>query len=423
VSEYSRVQSFSDLADAVGSSLPFGVNSSFLKAAFDVGMIGTKQWSLWTGNVDNNIDGRLILGGYDEARVAGPFTAFDVNEDFNLPYLQATGIAWEATDQDTINLMPNLTDWIWALPEPGSGYLQVPKETYFKFVDVANSTGDAIYNSTSGYYQFYNVPDGNIVITLNNGMKTTIPVRELFRHPQYYDSSGVLQDLNDTFYVTRLWGLDDGSNFYFGLPFMNQKMFVADWDAGKFYMADALKDDQTATTVRPLCTPPTTAPPPPAPPPPHPGPNVAAIVGGVVGGVGGLLVIGLIAYFVLRKRKKAKEKAQGVPEFCGSPYSVSSPPPKYTTPGVRPVSEPEETYYRTYSPSPQHMPPQEMSSAPHSPMPQMASYMPSHPRTEGTSSEYWTGHPTGQENHGDRVYSTLSGPLEMPTEYDRRPTR
>ena len=414
--------SFSNLADTGSARIPLGVNSSFLEAATEIGMIGTKQWSLWTGSPDEKVDGLLVLGGYDEARVAGEFTVFEVDKELKRPFLEVTGISWERTNQDRIDLMPNSSRSMWALPEPVSYYLDVPEESYYKFVDAANFSGDAIYNSTSGNYQFPSVPDGELVITLNNGMKTTISAEELFLHPQKYSSSGVMQVTNDSYYLDRLWPKDNpSSTLFLGLPFMSQKVFVADWDAGKFYMADAVKEEQTTTTVRPLCTSTTTVPTSPPPTPPLDsgrGPNVPAIVGGVVGGVGGLLVIGSIAWFMLRKKKKPAQQA--TPEVCEPHYRVSSPPPKYATSAVYPLSEPRET---NYTPPLQRMPPQEMASPPHSPAPQVASYMQSPTRSEVASSDYWIDHPVSPANHGDNRFTALSGPLEMPVNYDERFTR
>jgi len=393
--------------DAGSARLPLGMNSSFLEAALEVGMIGTKQWSLWTGNPDRDIDGLFILGGYDEARVAGEFTAFDVDQETKSPYVQVTGIAWETINQDSIDLMPNASQAVWALPEPRNYYVGVPGESYLKFLDATNSSGKVIYNSTSGWVNFPTIPDGDFVVTLNNGMKTTIPAKDLFLHPQDYDSNGVMQNSNDSYYVDRLMPqINPSSALYLGLPFMNQKMFVADWDAGKFYMADAVKDEQTTTNVRPLCTSSTTVPPSPPPSPsPHPdsGPNIPAIAGGVGGGVGGLILIGLIAWFVLRKKKNAQEQA--TPEVSEPPYQVSSPPPKYATSSVHPVSDPRESYF---SPPPQHIPPQEMASPLHSPPQQVA------------SPDYWNNHPAGPGNHREKRVAAISGPLEMPADYDER---
>jgi len=414
VSVHSRVPSFSDLAVPGYSSLPLAGNSSFIEAALEVGMIGTRQWSVWTGNPDLGIDGLFVLGGYDEARVAGDFTSFDVDEETQLPYLQVKGMSWEGSDGRPVELMPNSTSYLWALPEPFTELIHVPQDTYDKFVAAVNSTGTAMYNSTSEVTQYSNVPNGELVITLNNGMKTTIPVQDLFFHPQSYNDDGILKDKNDTYYWDALQPLSNPSGaIYLGLPFMNQKMFVADWDGGKFYMADAAKDEQTSTNIRPLCTSTTTAPPPPPSPAADSGPNVAAIGGGVGGGVGGLLVIALIAWFVLKKKKAQK---QAIPEVEKSPFQASGPPPQYATAGAYPGSEQQEKYY---SQPPQQMP-QEMASPPPPMASRVVSYMPNSASSEAASSDYWVGQPAGSVNHGDKGFTAVSGPVEMPAAYDER---
>lgn len=391
------------------------MDSSYLEAAFKVGMVGTRQWSLWTGTRNEDVDGLLVLGGYDEARVAGEFTAFEVHDELKRPYLQITGIEWARSEQDSVSLMPNDTKSLWALPEPYTPYLYVPEDSYFKFVELANSSGDVIfdsYDSDVSLYRFYSVPEGEVIITLNNGMATTILLQDLFYYPYNYNEDGVMQILNDSYYMSLLWP-DDSSNgaLYLGRPFMDQKMFVADWDAGKFYMADAVKDEQTDTNIKSLCTPSATS----TPPRPDSGPDIPAIAGGIAGGVGGLLVIGLVAWFVLKRKKKAKQQA--MPEVSESSNQVSSPPPKYASAGTYPVSEAPGRYA---SPPPQHMPPQEMASPPRSPPPQVASYMQSPMISQGTSPGHWSGQPADSTYHAGKGFTPTSGPLEMPTDYDDR---
>lgn len=61
-----------------------GQNSTILNSLYDSGAIFSKVWSMWQGwtgaNADHQIDGSLVLGGYDAARAVGanlttPFTA------------------------------------------------------------------------------------------------------------------------------------------------------------------------------------------------------------------------------------------------------------------------------------------------------------------------------------------------------------
>ncbi|KAK5094872.1 hypothetical protein LTR70_003814 [Exophiala xenobiotica] len=393
----------------------------YLEAAFKVGMVGTRQWSLWTGTRNEDVDGLLVLGGYDEARVAGEFTAFEVNDERKRPYLQITGIEWARSKQDSVNLMPNNTKSLWALPEPYTSSFYVPEDSYFKFVELANSSGDVTfdryYNDVS-LYRFYSVPEGEVIITLNNGMETTIPLQDLFYHPYNYTEDGIMQTLNDSYYLSLLWP-DQSSNglLYLGQPFMDQKMFVADWDAGKFYMADVVRDELAATNIKLLCTPPTITTPRTTATPPRPdsGPDIPAIAGGVAGGVGGLLVIGLVAWFMLKRKKKAKQQA--IPEMSESSNRVSAPPPKYATAGTYPISEAPE---RCASPPPQHMPPQEMASPPRSPPPQVASHMQSPMISQGPSSGHWSGQPADPSYNAPSGFTPTSGPLEMPADYDER---
>ncbi|KAK5077661.1 hypothetical protein LTR70_009541 [Exophiala xenobiotica] len=437
------------------SSLGIGVNSSFLEAALNGSMIGTKQWSLWPGDLRNNIDGLLVIGGYDEDRVAGEFTSFDTNEQLGVgPYVEITGMDWESSTGNITNLMPNNTRSMRATLEPAYHWLEMPNESYLKFAAATNST---FYNETSGFYQYYQWPEGNLTITLSNGLRTTIPQTDLFEYPTYFNDRGYLEVLNKTYLhtsVTWTGPLDDLNSvaypLWLGQPFMTQKLLVTDWDGGTFYLADAIRTDlgPGARSLKPLCTggvspsaTPTTLPPLPSATSnsdngkgsdddgePNNSTNVGAIAGGVVGGVAGLAIIGILAFCLVRRRKKQRRVSEGqqqqyFPEVAEAPYrnELSSPPPKYISGGVY-----EADNATTPDPSQRYASSLAQTGG---------TQNPSSPRSElgTTSPSPWDGeHASGRaglatemstRQHGmlsGNKFSATSGPLEMPENYDER---
>jgi len=295
-----------------------------------------------------------MIGGYDEDRVAGTFTSFDINEELGVgPHVEITGMDWEASTGKITNLMPKNTPSMRATLEPARPWLDMPDESYLNFVV---ATGSTFYNETSGYDQYYQLPGGNLTITLSNGLRTTIPPTDLFDYPKYYNDRGNLEFSNRSYIQTKaLWAgsIDDIKENYYSLqlgqPFMMQKLLVTDWDRGTFYLADANKTDlgQGARSLKSLCT--GGALPRATPTPLQPLPsstsnnsgvgsdngtkstntNTGAIAGGVVGGVAGVLIIGFLAFFLVRRRKKQREDQQHVSEVAEAPYHnrLSSPPP------------------------------------------------------------------------------------------------
>lgn len=414
------------------AALALGSNLSFLQAALEVQAIGTKAWSFWPGSRNLYLDGHLILGGYDADRLDGEFTTYEVVERYTAGdwpvsmYVDIEGLEWEYSVSNTTNLMPNDTTKIGAFLDPYYDYIGMPTES----MAILTSAYNATYNYTSSAYMFESYPTGNLVITLANGSKTYIPAADLFDLPFTYDADGI-QDFyypDDGYsYKAKMWSSDYGTNGFLlplGLPFLSQKLVVADYDNRRFHIGDAAKHDRVPNVQR-LCV----DPPPPGPsnnttPDPGPQTNVAAIAGGVGGGVGGLLVIALIAFFVLRRRKQKKRAAaQQVPHLAevtqihgDVPYrgSAMSPPPKYMTTGVYEAgSEPQ----RYQSPQPRQSHFSSELASPRFDQESTSQFGRSDHRMSqaGVST---TGNDSKHEMSSENRFTATSGPFEMPNEYD-----
>lgn len=339
------------------SALALGLNSSFIRAALETQMIGTKAWSYWPGNKYLGLDGLLILGGYDEARVGSDFATYKTEERYNgawpaTTYLEIKGLEWEYNPGNSTNLMPSDATTIGATLEPYWDAVYLPTAS----MDIIAESFESTYNSTIGTYMFEDFPVGNLIVTLVDDTRTIIPADDLFDYPTYYDDQGTetysYSDDYSYLYASKIFDTSDYAGDYLltlGLPFLSQKVIVADFDNGEYHMADAVKHDlgSGARSLKPLCTGGALAGSSNKTEPIDPklvkkSTNVGAIAGGVVGSVAGLIIIALIAFFVLRRRKQ-KQSAEDqqqipyLPEVTQTQYepphrgSTISPPPKYMT--------------------------------------------------------------------------------------------
>lgn len=329
------------------ASLPFGYNSTFLEAAVKAGTVPSKQFSIWPGisSVDSPVDGLVIVGGYDEARVKGDFSNFTAYS--NSPFfVEITDVMWESSPGNVTSLFSNATAPLYGNIEPFFRTIFLPPDVYTNFQSASNGTynatlGELVYNSSS-------IPTGKLTITLSNGYRTEISGSDLFDYPQDYDNTGVEAVTNWDLVYAKVQNYDYYPEFSLalGVPFMTMNYVIADYENDMFMMAPAVREDfgqSTARNLQPLCTQ-NHPPPPPPPPPPHPPPphnSTAAIAGGVGGGVGGLLLIGgLIAlFFCLRRRKRraaAQHRQQPSPADRKTVHSpttetseLPSPPPQH----------------------------------------------------------------------------------------------
>ena len=345
-------------------------------------------------------------------------------------YLDIQGLEWEFNAGNSTDLMPNDTTTLGATLDPFFDYIGLPYDSMAIIVSAYNAT----WNYTAGRYMFDTWPDGNLIVTLADGSRTVIPSDDLFDWPRQYDDRGYLGFTPDMYYTPKIMETSyytAGSYLWFGQPFLTQKVIVADFDNGKYHIADAVKQDlgTTASNVKPLCTGgPASTSPPPLPPPPvvkKKSTNVAAIAGGVAGGVGGFLIVALIAFFVLRRRKQKKvqqqvpylaevTQIQSEPSYRGS---TMSPPPKYMTGRAYETGSDSQQQQRYQSPPPQ---PTQFNLA--------GSEIASPKSDSGTISQWGgsdkkmsqagvSGNDSKYEMSSDNRFTATSGPIEMPSAY------
>lgn len=259
-----------------------------------MGAIPTSQWSIWPGNRYQNLDGLLIFGGYDQARVGSDFVAVDPNQDMII------GLEWQHADNITTNLMPNDVTELSFTFETANDYLLLPTESSTLFRKTLDGT--LMDDGSENDFAYDAIPPGQLVVTLSNGNKTLIPATDLFQNPQWYNDEGSMTITNSSIFMDKIVSDADNASMsvLLGEPFLTQYVLVVDFANDAYYLADAVQKDlgTGAQDLQYLCTDDSEAE-----AQRHRKKKIAAIAGGVVGGVVALAIIAALA-FVLRQRRQ-----------------------------------------------------------------------------------------------------------------------
>jgi hypothetical protein len=274
---------------------------------------------LWTGtrNIENPVDGLLVIGGYDTARVQGNLTTFNTFQNC-ATCLVVTNITYESVNGST-SLFSNSSETLEIDLEPFERSLELPQNIFDNFARASN----AVFNASLGLltYPRANPPDGNLSITLQNGYTTVIPSSELFSLSRLYDSDGFYSIIDPDRVIAEIGNYTDPKYVAsWGIPFLTMNYMVVDYDKGTFQMAPAIRTDfgpGGGALIKTLCSGPTTSATP-SPTPSKTAPpaittsaapvtstnHTGAIAGGVVGGVVGLALLAGLLFFLLSRRRR-----------------------------------------------------------------------------------------------------------------------
>jgi len=222
--------------DAFEGFLGLAPYSSFLNTLVASNAVSSTVWSIWTGSrsITEPLDGLLIIGGYDEARLAGELHNFTTHPDCMLS-VKIAKISYERNGQE-ISLFSSPTHLKTACIDITSHRLELPSEAIEKFINVTNAT----YNITSGELNWLpgQMLGGNITITLSNGYVTTIPETEIFEPPRLWNSKGEYEIIPGPTISTVSYG-SPGFALTLGQPFMSMNYIVVDYANSMFQMAPA----------------------------------------------------------------------------------------------------------------------------------------------------------------------------------------
>ncbi|KAK3293754.1 aspartic peptidase domain-containing protein [Chaetomium fimeti] len=331
-------------------ALGLGANSTYLNSLVQAGQIPSRVWSIfwgrmWTDNESTNLDGSLVLGGYDQEKVIGK------NVTQRLDYSEETG-CWTGMKVTVSNLLVNFRNGTDFSVMPRDSAVQCcivpqrqllwegPSDMVGTFISATqmNNTGLS-FGMHWGAQQFDasdpRLFDGDATFVLSNGLSVRVPNSQLM-------TPFVAVDRNGSRIVDRskrellFSGVGDNPTTL-GRYFFTAAYLMVDHDAETFTMwqanpssrtnlvpvvskagdeggceegggangdggsaggngaeggqggggdgggggANASTDEATASSV-----------------------NAGAIAGGVVGGVAALAALAVLVFFLLRRRKR-----------------------------------------------------------------------------------------------------------------------
>jgi len=339
-----------DLFPGFQSSLPLGTNSSFLSAVVAGGVAPSEVFGLWAGSRGiAPVDGLLVIGGYDQSRVAAPFTNYSVGK-WSLQKACPLQVTIADITYAGQSLFRNSSEKLIACVEPQT-------QRFVFTPDIATQFGIVSGQNTTEFERGmrYNVtrrPSGNLTIKFDNGYTTTIPNEELFAPLRGSDQYGRYSITNDSVLEA---GVGDNRNEdpstvnpTLGGLFLTFNYLLVDYEKGVFGLAPAVPSTNTSAPVdiRTVCTPSNITVPAPSTSPtskPKSKTNVGAIAGGTVGAVAGVSLLAFLAFLAVRYRRRYRQKHATEPanEIGGGiPHVRSGLSEMSAVPEVRPVELP-----------------------------------------------------------------------------------
>lgn len=282
--------------------LGIGSNSTFINSVVDAGLAPSRSYSFFAGIYSSLRAGVLIIGGSAERFYQGTlYTKNNTNPIGGISF-RVENMVYEEHGRTT-SLMPDNANYFDAFVDPFYPTLVVANSTAERFGSVTNGT----YDSELGLYTYptATAPKGNITITLDNNLTTTIPYYALFDPPAY--DNGILSiyrngTTSTTYGVVATWSVygaapPTGNGALFGMPYAAMVYIMQDYERNTVSIANANQDAEIGGSVTPICSLKDST---------SSGSNhTGAIAGGVVGGVVGLALIALLAWFLWRRKKTA----------------------------------------------------------------------------------------------------------------------
>ncbi|WEW57011.1 hypothetical protein PRK78_002470 [Emydomyces testavorans] len=313
------------------ASVGLGMNSTLLTALKSAGLIASHSWGMFWGRTgatkNTQLDGNLVLGGYDSAKVSGQNYTYRLNDsNAECPtsmLVTISDIILNVADGSTQSLFNGTnTRALPACIKPdGPLLMTLPDKPFFRKFE--NLTGAAFDYFTSGIYtsgpifaEESPIYSGDITVKLDSGLSVRIPNDQLVVPHRFINSTngtlvtsgdtelliGVLQDhtANDLPYLGRQFL----SSAY---VFLNQdsKEFTL-WAANPTPKEELVAVDSKNKVITDSCTEDSRPPMQPPTPEPSSGHYVGAIVGIVVGSIAAVAVVAVLIFYLVSVRRRRK---------------------------------------------------------------------------------------------------------------------
>ncbi|KAK3939396.1 hypothetical protein QBC46DRAFT_438060 [Diplogelasinospora grovesii] len=338
------------------SHLGLAASSTLLQAMKDAGLILARSWGLNAGSSSVLFprDGSLVLGGFDQASLAGPFNEYaiavpDILSDRHCPLqISVTGLTLniKTPNQTVSETLVDNSNKLPACIEPYDNLFRMPQSVLKQFqqyfaqytkytgapVDPSKYQSSSLFNLEPGIVYPASAGDFNFTLrfTINDDLTVEIPLYELWRPLRGLDANGNL--VLDTGYnelqiygspapedapvlgkafLSQVISTLDLTLFFFLTVADSMKLYLfVDYEMMKFYLAP---QNLEASTPLPVSSANCTA----SPGSPLNDPVTKGLI--AVGSVLGALVIALLVLFVLfKRRRRAQQHAPTPPQTANT---------------------------------------------------------------------------------------------------------
>ncbi|KAI9786587.1 MAG: hypothetical protein M1839_006136 [Geoglossum umbratile] len=287
---------WSDAASTSRSAFALGRGSSVVSRFYDAGLVPSKVIGMFFGSrsMSRGVDGTLIFGGWDRSRVNGSWTNFTISKNYlnNTPcplQVQVSNVELSgANGTHSLFADPGGTVSVAACVDPWQNQFSFTQSMYSRFQAFTNHPNNPEY--TPQIYPLENEAlIGNITIKLTNGYTSVIPHYELVSLERGTDAEGKYAVINSSRIMIAAGGDDIGIPILGGV-FLAQNYLLLDYENNAFSLAPAVTGpmDLSLQDVVTICN--------------HRPKDKSAIIGGVIGGIGFLLIIISATFYLLRRR-------------------------------------------------------------------------------------------------------------------------
>ena len=154
------------------NGLGLGLNSTLLKELETAGAINSKTWSMfqgWSGaEASQQMDGSLVLGGYDRAKVTGSNVTIPMQYDVNCPQsllMTLTDITMNLKNGSSTSILgTSHANALKACIDPKGNALSLPEDIWSSFLSVSGSTEVGRSTSSINFWSMLVSADGACVL-------------------------------------------------------------------------------------------------------------------------------------------------------------------------------------------------------------------------------------------------------------------
>lgn len=283
------------------SGIAFGPSSSVLQRILDFNAAPSRFMGLFFGSRSESLplDGELVVGGYNGARVNGTFTNFSIaSQGLEIPcplQVQIKDMVLSNAN-GTFSLVNDNRSTIAACIDPLQNQFALSQSMYDRWARyTSHNASDSNQIFPPGHQPYM----GNLTVVLAGEYTTFIPNYELLSDERGTNAEGKYDVISNNVMAAVGPGLPNyGDIPILGGTFLSQNYLFVDYDHGVFGLAPVVLGpmDPGKSDIKTVCTSGTAK-------GSGGSKHVGVIVGPVVGGVFALALIGLAVWWVLPGRK------------------------------------------------------------------------------------------------------------------------